>query len=190
MSEKRVTADIPGRVFLDTCVVNFILDYREQIHDGAPLPPVGPRDAADIEALRNLLAIGQRATWQLAVSPYTYSEIAGTRSAGRLRDLDLWFQELWQYWRSTIQANNDLPSFVEAEEIRVRMLTSGVLTCLPDVADRVLLCDALVYRCDLFCTRDWGTILKHRAELQGLRIKVVTPAEWWAMIRPHAALWA
>lgn len=28
--------DIPGRAFLDTSVVNFMLDFGEQIHDGAP----------------------------------------------------------------------------------------------------------------------------------------------------------
>ena len=30
--------DVPGRIFLDTCVVNFVLDYGEQIHDGTPAP--------------------------------------------------------------------------------------------------------------------------------------------------------
>ena len=38
--------DVPGRVFLDTCVVNFMLEFGEQIHDGADLPPVGARGAA------------------------------------------------------------------------------------------------------------------------------------------------
>jgi hypothetical protein len=53
--------EIPGRVFLDTCVVNFMLDFGEQIHDGAPIPNVLPRDASDIEALRKLFLVGQRA---------------------------------------------------------------------------------------------------------------------------------
>ena len=184
-----MTHDVPGRVFLDTCVVNFMLDFGEQIHDGATLPPVGPREAADIEALRDLFIVGQRAMWQLAISPHTYFEIARTRDEGRLRQLHLWFQELWQYWCSTIEQNNDLPSFIEAEDVRVRTLGSGYLSCLPDVADRVLLCDALVYRCELFCTRDWTTILKHREALSGLSIEIVTPVEWWAKIRPHAGLW-
>jgi hypothetical protein len=185
-----VEAKIPGRVFLDTCVVNFMLDYGQQIHDGASLPSLGPREVADVEALRELLLIGQRAMWQLAISPYTYSEIIRTQDMERLRQLDLWFQELWQYWRSTVEQSNNLPSFIEAEEIRVRTLASGYLAILPDVADRVLICDALVYRCDLFCTRDRSTIVKYRAELRGLPIEIVTPAEWWARIRPHAGLWA
>ncbi len=183
--------DVPGRVFLDTCVVNFMLEYGGQIHDNlAPPPGVNPGTAEDIGALRNLFLSGQRAGWQLAVSPYTYSEIAATRDAERLSRLDLWFQELWQYWRSVVASDDALPSFIEADELRVRTLTSGYLSVLPDVADRVLVCDALVYRCDLFCTRDWTTILKHRDDLAGLPIGIVTPSEWWTRVQPYAGLWA
>ena len=182
-------AEIPGRVFLDTCVVNFILDHGQQIHDGAAVPELSLRDSADVEALRNLFLIGQRALWQLVVSPHTYFEIACTRDNARLSDLHVWFQELLQYWRSAIASNEDLPSFIESEDIRVQTLVSGYLTCLPDIGDRILLCDAIVYRCDLFCTRDWSTILKHRSELVGLPIEIVTPSEWWTRIRPHAHLW-
>ena len=31
--------DLPGRVFLDTSVVNFILDHGAQIHDGVASRP-------------------------------------------------------------------------------------------------------------------------------------------------------
>jgi len=182
--------NVPGRVFLDTSVVNFMLEFGEQIHDDADLPPVRTREAADIEALRDLWVVGQRAMWQLAISPYTYSEIARTKDEEKLRQLHMWFQELWQYWRSTIEQADDLPSFIEAEDIRVRTLISDYLSCLSDVADRVLICDALVYRCDLFCTRDWTTVLKHRAELIGLPIEIVTPSEWWEKVRPYAGLWS
>jgi hypothetical protein len=98
-------------------------------------------------------------------------------------------QELWQYWRSVVASDDALPSFIEADELRVRTLTSGYLSVLPDVADRVLVCDALVYRCDLFCTRDWTTILKHRDDLAGLPIGIVTPSEW-TRVQPYAGLWA
>ncbi len=182
--------DLPGRVFLDTCVVNFLLEFSEQIHDGAGLPPVSKREAADIKALRSLWVVGQRAMWQLAISPYTYSEIARTKDMEKLQELHMWFQKLWQYWRSTIEQDDNLPSFIEAEDIRVHTLIDVYLSCLPDVADRVLICDALVYRCDLFCTRDWTTVLKHRSELRELPIEIVTPSEWWEKVRPYAGLWA
>ena len=182
--------DIPGRVFLDTCVVNFMLDYGEQIHDGAPVPAhTGDRISRDIEALYNIMLVGQRAMWQLAISPHTYQEIAATKAVRRRDQLHIWFEDLWQYWLSVIHGNDDLPSFIEAEDTRVRLLASGSLNVLPDVADRILVCDATVYRCELFCTRDWTTILKHRADLRGLPLDIVTPAEWWTKIQPFARLW-
>ena len=182
--------DIPGRIFLDTCVVNFILDYGEQIHDGTPAPvDAGERVVRDIEALHNIWLVGQRATWQLAISPHTYQEIAATHDARRRQRLQTWFANLWQYWRNIIHENDDLPSFVEAEDTRVRVLSSGSLDVLPDMADRVLVCEAIVYRCELFCTRDWTTILKHRTDLKELPLDIVTPAEWWIKIQPYARLW-
>ena len=83
-----------------------------------------------------------------------------------------------------------MPTLFEAEHIRVNMLANDTLDVLPDLFDKVLICDAVVYNCDLFCTRDWTTILRHRAELSGLPIEIVSPVEWWARIQPYAALFA
>lgn len=183
--------DIPGRVFLDTSVVNFILDHGEQIHDNYPhADGTGERDGQDIDALYNIFLTGGRAMWQLAISPYTYHEVIRTREPNRRHYLESWFFEIWQYWRDVVRQSSDLPTFIEAEDQRVSLLTSGHLNPLPDLADRVLLCDAIVYRCDLFCTRDWKTILTRRDELSSIPIEVVSPHEWWLKIRPYAGLWA
>ena len=149
-----MNVDVPGRVFLDTCVVNFMLESGEQIHDCGFLPPVVTRETTDIEALRDLWVVGQRAMWQLAISPYTYSEIARTKVEEKLRQLHMWFQEIWKYWRFTIEKTYDLPNFIEAEDPCVRTLISDHLLFLPDVANRFLICDALKYRCNFFCTWD------------------------------------
>ncbi|MEA2062747.1 MAG: hypothetical protein U9P14_03525 [Gemmatimonadota bacterium] len=181
---------IPGRAFLDTNLVDFILKHGEEIHDGAPCQPgTSPRILADVEALYNIFLTGQRASWQLAISPYTYHEILQTRNFEKKHYLQQWFLEIWYYWRMIISEASDLPSFLESENIRVELLSSGKLDPLPDFPDRVLLIDALVYNCDVFCTRDWQTILSKRDQLQHLPIQIVTPHEWWEMILPYAALW-
>ena len=181
---------IPRRVFLDTCVVNLTLDYGEQIHDGADIPDDLPvRVHSDVEAVCGIFDTGQRAFWQFAISPYTYREVTATSDPGRAYKLERWFFEVWHYWREFLHAANNLPSFAEAEETRLGLLSSSVLDVLPDIGDRALICDAVVYQCAAFCTLDWRTILKHRDELAEVPLKIITPTEWWAEIRPWTATW-
>lgn len=183
------TESLPWRVFLDTCAINFILDHGESIHefnDSAPDTP--ERVRVDIEAFQGIFATGQRAFWELAVSPHTYREVVATRDPTRMGVLHLWFLDIWNYWREVLHSSTDLPSFSEAEELRVALLSSGALDVLPDLSDRILLIDAVLYRCDLFCTRDWSTIVKHRDALADLPVRIVTPKEWWNTIRPWSGL--
>ena len=183
-------SDIPGRVFLDTCVINFTLDHGEAIHDGgSPIAGTPQRVRQDIEALRGLFMTGQRAAWQLAVSHFSYAEVVATRDPARRRVLESWFFEVWHRWQETVLAGHDLPSFGDAERMRLTLLSSGLLDVLSDMPDRLLLCDALAYRCECFCTRDWSSLLRVRDGLTELPIAILTPSEWWQRVRPWAALW-
>ncbi len=127
--------------------------------------------------------------WQLAISPFTYKEVMETKDLSKKYYLENWFSEVWSYWVETIKRNNDLPSFIEAETMRIQLLSSELFDVLPDIDDRILICDAIVYKCDCFCTRDWKTILKKREYLKCLPIKIITPSEWWQLIKPYGALW-
>src|SRR5262245_1773381 len=105
----------PGRIFLDTCVINFILDYGDQIHQGEEIPAdLSPRARADIQALFDLWDVGQRAFWQLAISPLSYREVTATSDPNRAHWLGCWFAELWNYWRELMDCeDNDLPTLIE-----------------------------------------------------------------------------
>jgi hypothetical protein len=182
--------DIPGRAFLDTSVINFWLDHGEEISEGiSPSSRLPEVDQEDIESLHCLYMTGQRASWQLAISPHTYQEVMNTTEPNRRHYLETWFFEIWSYWQEIIRENNDLPSFIEAEAIKVRVLSSGVLNVLPDVADRILILDALVYKCDVFCTRDRRTIIRHRDQLSSIGIPIFSPTEWWHQIEPYSSIW-
>lgn len=181
---------LPGRAFLDTSVVNFILEFGEQIHDGLTPPDnLTEYQCNDIDALHNIFLTGQRAQWQFAISPHTYSEVIATTDPRRRRSLESWFFDIWHYWQNILHDQNDLPTFKEAEDIRVRLLASEAFYCLPDLSDRVLLADAVVYQCDCFCTRDWNTIIRHRGQLKIIGMPIFTPNEWWKEIQSYAALW-
>ena len=93
--------NLPRRVFLDTNVVNFIVDHDSYIFEGEDdgISNLSPRDRADREALRLVFETGQRAHWEMVVSDVTYAEILATADEHR-RSVLLWlFQELWAYWR-------------------------------------------------------------------------------------------
>jgi len=183
--------NLPTRIFLDTCTLNFILDYGECIFEGTEPPPgTNDRVVRDIHAFYNIFLTGRRAFWQLAISPFTYVEILQTRKLKKRLYLQKWFMEVWDYWLTIRQTAKDFPSFVEAENMKIEVLSSLAPHALNDIEDRVLICDALSYRCDCFCTRDWKTILKYREELRSLPIRILTPTEWWELIRPWAPLWA
>lgn len=125
----------------------------------------------------------------MAVSPLTYEEVSQTADAQKRQHLGSWFVEIWEYWREILRNTENLPSFIEADDARVHYLLSGILDVLPDVADRVLICDAIAYQCDAFCTRDWGSLLKHREALEAIPLRILAPHEWWDMLRAWSALW-
>jgi hypothetical protein len=68
--DRMIIEDLPGRVFLDTCIINFILDHCEEICDGVSSAScTDVRSSADIDAPYNIFLTGQRAMWQVVVSP-------------------------------------------------------------------------------------------------------------------------
>ncbi|MFA5115767.1 MAG: hypothetical protein WC486_00615 [Candidatus Omnitrophota bacterium] len=182
---------VPQRIFLDTSSLNFILEHGDCIFDNIVVSDeeLERRTVEDISAFNNIFSVGERAMWQIAVSPFTHSEIIKTQDAKKLHYLKGWFMDVWDYWNTILEENNDFPSFAEAERMKIEILSSGILDILPDVEDRMLICDAAAYKCDYFCTRDWRTILKHREHLISLPVKMITPTEWWNLIKPLAALW-
>jgi predicted nucleic acid-binding protein len=177
---------IPDRVLLDTNIVNFILDWGEAIHDGGELPShVNDRDMGDIFALREIWPTGHRASWQLAVSPFTYEEVAATPNPIRRAALEDWFRELWLYWREFFEQCE--LSDLDADSLARRLVPSGILAALSDCSDRVLLAHAIAYECDAMCTRDRKTILRHRDKLGLGPVRILTPTEWWPQFRSKQA---
>jgi predicted nucleic acid-binding protein len=185
---ERKTMDIPGRVLLDTNIVNFILDWGETIHDGGEIPThVADLDAGNILALRNIWLTGQRTKWQIAISPRTYHEIAATNDPIRRAALESWFGELWLYWREFFDTSQ--LSDIDADSLARLLAPSEILAALPDPSDKELLAHAIAYECDAMCTRDQRTIVRHRDKLKLVPVRILTPTEWWAAISDYAGLW-
>lgn len=175
---------IPENIFLDTTVINFILDYGEQIHNGGTIPEEATAwICRDIQALRDTWLTGQRASWRLTVSPSTITEIQRTRDMQRRQNL-LWrASELYFYSEECALASDDDNNPVCGKSI-------STLSLLPDAGDKQLVHEAVLSGCDTFCTRDWNTILRLRDSLRDVPLSFVSPYEWWQRILPYSALFA
>lgn len=180
---------VPGRVLLDTNVINLIVDRAEILFDGEPLPNDIPEsEREDIVSLHQLFLVGDRAQWELAVSPTTAREISNTTDPIRRRALERAFGEYLNYWWDIAAEYGDVDE-AYAVDLGRRIAAASVLKSLPDLADRELVAHAIAYGCDALCTRDRRTILRHRGKINVGPLDIISPGEWWAKVRPYAALW-
>lgn len=171
---------IPKRVFLDTNVVNLLVKNAEQIFEQMPIPDdVDKTRAQDIEALMHVFHVGARALWDLVASQKTIDEVSLTPAISDREDL-------LEYALGLIEPPDSDRLF--AEDFGRRLMGTHFVSALPDIADQVLIGNAVGYGCDAFCTRDRRTIVRFRDRLQGIPLRILTPLEWWRCVRPWAGL--
>lgn len=172
---------IPLRVFFDTNVLNLIIKFREQVFDHAAMPSDAHETTLnDIEALMHVFQVGARASWQILTSHKALSEIEGVRDPDLRRDLIDYGLELVD----PLDENR-----AHAASLGRRLADAPILSMLKDKADRELIGNAIGYGCDAFCTCDRRTITKKREQLPRLPLRIVTPVEWWAHLKPWGGLW-
>lgn len=171
---------VPGRIFLDTNVVNLLVRFPDQVFDGEPTrDELDQTTLEDIEALMHIFFVGRRANWVLAASHKTISEIEDTPDE-RLRSL------LKSFAMELISPDAEENRY--AATVGRRMVDAPFAAALPDLADRELIGNAIGLGCDAFCTRDRRTIIRRRETLRLLPLKVLTPLEWWRHVKPWAGL--
>jgi hypothetical protein len=107
--------------------------------------------------------------------------ISRTRD-GTLRD------DLLEYALGLVNQDLDDEDRRFAGDFGRRLVDAPFVAALPDLADRELTGNAIGHGCDVFCTRDRDTIVNKRAQLRQVPLRIMTPAEWWAHVKPWAAL--
>ena len=172
---------IPRRIFLDTNVVNILVKHAEQVFEQAPIPfRIDDTRAVDVEALMHVFHVGGRAMWDILASRKTLEELSCTPNAA-VRE------ELLEYAVQLVDKISEDSAY--AATVGRRMVDAPFAAGLTDAADRELLGNAIGFGCDAFCTCDRRTIVRRRETLRHLPIRVLTPAEWWAHVKPWAGLW-
>ncbi|ANM08340.1 hypothetical protein AMC78_PD00836 (plasmid) [Rhizobium phaseoli] len=175
--------NIPKQVFLDTNVINLLVKYPSEIFEQQLISSmVQGLLAEDIEALMHIFYIGARANWSICASQKTLAELSRTRN-------ELLRRDLLNYALEIISCGMIDEDRIFANGFGRRLVDTHFVDVLPDRADRELIGNAIAYGCDVFCTCDRATIVNLRAKLPQLPLHILTPAEWWAHIRPWAGLW-
>ena len=188
---------LPRLVFLDTNVVQNLRSFGEYVYDDSPTPSMesrlsasGDRFSVDIRALADLMALGHRAGWPIAVSSRTLAELQATPQPEKRYALTNWGMELAYYFSAQFNDSRDAIEGASYSGIShtQRRLLSELLSYMPQEADRQLIVDALEYGCDIFLTMDYKTVWQYRNEVSRLGIRVMRPAEFLEHIRPWVGL--
>lgn len=176
--------DFPRRVFLDSSCLQNIQAYGEFIFDGAALQERArihrvPHGVEDLEALRVIFAIGQRAPFELALSEGSFSEVT---AKGDPSYLD-WANEVLAYWHQCLDSSG-LPDPASTFADALRTSKFGYLS----KKDARLIRDAVIVGCDVFLTMDRRLAENHEHLQRELDLRVLTPASLWKSLRPWAGL--
>lgn len=181
----KLFADLPRRIFLDSCTVQTLRKYGEFIYDGGSIMEDDrihqiPDGFENVIALRDICQITGRALFQWIVSDASYQEAQAKRDPDHLS----WLCEVAHYARGFLDETGPSP---ESSAIATRLdeLKFGYL----GAGDRILLQDAIFMRCDSFLTME-RKLPRNAAHIEReLGIRVLTPLTYWERLRPSASLW-
>lgn len=184
-------AMIPGRVFLDTSIVQTLYTYGSFIYDGEDLAPDArvcavPNGVGNLEALRDIVHVwGGHGQFQLALSSAGMQEVADRGRVGFLH----WANELMAYtndWLRSLETRESIPSpsaMRLADKLDAPPLKHNVST-----KDRRLLKDAVLFGCDVFLTMERRLPKMGDRVQQQVGVAVLQPVAYWQRLAPYAAL--
>jgi hypothetical protein len=176
---------LPRRIFLDSCTAQTLRDYGGYVFEGEPVADADrihrvTDGVANLEALRNIFLINERALFEWIVSRGSLVEAHAKRDPGHMQ----WLWDIVDH--SEVCLHDDGPA-AESEALAARLAEPkfGYLSR----QDRRLLQEAIALRCEAFLTMELR-LPRNADDIQReLGIQILTPATHWAMLQPWAALW-
>ena len=192
-------AGLPGRLLLDTCILNLLLDEGGYIWEGQLDEGVDEADLdPDVRALRAIFAVNERASFQFVISPLTVAEVANTQDFRDRERRVRWVLDVLDHWLILVDELGDRVKAGGTVRYRfklpqdIQQFEADLLT-VPDFRrdplDRLLLVQYRMGNCDAFLTTDRETIWCHREWLASRGVHVLRPAELWGEIKAWVALW-
>jgi hypothetical protein len=179
---------LPKRLFLDSSTLQTVLGYGEFIFENVKPPPGDrahrvPGVAEDVDALRHIFQVSQRASFEVVLSENSLQEVLDAHDASYTS----WALDVLNYWLVRIEEYQG-KAFSGSGAVLADRLDERRFGYL-SAKDKLLLQDALALECDAFLTMEkkLAKNAPHLEEAVGLR--VLRPPEYWALLAPWAALW-
>lgn len=182
---KRSLETLPRRIFLDSCTAQTLRDYGAFVYEGEPIIDTDrihhiPDGVANLNALRNVFLVSERAMFEWIVSDRSLHEARDKCDAGHM-------QWLWDIADHSMGCLNGEGPTIQSEELASRLAEPkfGYLS----EKDRLLLQDAVSLRCEAFLTME-RRLPRNAVHIgRELGIEVMTPITHWEILKPWAALW-
>ena len=182
--------NLPGRLFLDSSTLQALDSYGEFIYDGGFIDPQDrlwsvPDGPENVQALKDIMLVGQRASWELVLSTNSVKEVSQKDDPKYL----LWAFGVMQYWESVLGGYRDhgLSPLTGNGVHTATMLESPAFGYLSK-KDKTLLVDALILECDAFITLDRRLFRnRHHFESQ-VPLRILEPLTFWELLKPWAGM--
>jgi len=184
--------ELPRRLFVDSSTLQRLESYGEFIYDGGSIDEddriwLIPGGVDDIQALRRIMFVGQRACFELVLSDNSFREV---EDSGRVSYI-MWAYEVVGYWKDLLRnyADHGVAPFSGKGEELARKLNTSKFGYF-GAKDRLLIRDAVLLECHAFLTMD-KKLAKNAVHIEKeMGLKVLSPSLYWKCLQPWAALYA
>ncbi len=190
---------IPGRIFLDTNVLQYLQDFGEYIFDNYRenekyfISPKGKNISKDdplysqIIALHDIFVNIDRTNLEFALSQSVFDEVIKKDDGYFIQ----WFYDVWDHWQAVLGSYEDNPisdtAFIKYKKSQIDKSLIG----RPSEKDLKIVLDAIRFDCDALLTVDKfakGNFQNFVYQKYGLMI--VKPTDLFEILKPFQALWA
>ena len=179
---------LPRRIFLDSSTLQTLDTYGAFIWDGYEIESNDqiwhiPDGIENLEALRNIFIVQNRADFEFALSKNSFIEVSAKGDAGYLQ----WAYDVLDHWQASLESYDGDP--FSGEGIALASKVDSPAFGYLGRGDRGLIRDAVLLECDAFLTME-RRLPKNAGHIrQALGIRILTPIQYWDLLRPWARLY-
>jgi hypothetical protein len=179
--------ELPRRIFLDSSTLQTLQSYGGVVFENEHPPAAAagrPDLERDLEALRRVFIVNERAHFEFALSRNSLREVEDKQDPSYRR----WALDVLDHWDACVDEYENREAFAGTGERLADVLGESRFGYLSE-KDRRLIVDAVAYECDAFLTME-KKLPKHAAHIEeAVGLKILRPTHYWALLEPWAPLY-